>query len=125
MLFTNTIVVASFGSAPLSRENQKLDDLLGYLKANWNSIYGSRSLKSKVDADTVKSYAEDLKNLLEEAEIAESRAFLRSFIKRIVINGGNATIYYNLPMPPYGKRKQSIGVLPIDTPGGAKMIFPH
>ncbi len=37
-----------------------------------------------------------------------------------MINGGNATIYYNLPMPPDGKRRQSVGVLSIDTPGGAE-----
>jgi site-specific DNA recombinase len=78
----------------------------------------------QVDVDTVKSYAEDLKNLLEEAEIAESKAFLRSFIKRIVINESEAVIHYSLPMP-RGEQTQLVGVLPIDTPGGPKMIFPH
>jgi len=34
-----------------------------------------------VDAEVIKSYARDLKSLLEEADIAESKAFLRSFIK--------------------------------------------
>ena len=27
-------------------------------------------------------------------------------------------MHYNLPMPPDGKKKHSVGVLPIDTPGG-------
>ncbi len=76
--------------------------------------------KPYVDADLVRSYAEDLKSLLEESDFAESKAFLRSFIKKIVISGEKATIYYNLPMPPDRKKKQQIGVLPIVTLGGAE-----
>ncbi len=60
----------------------------------------------------------DLKSLLEESNFAESKAFLRSFIKKIVISGEKAAIYYNLPMPPDRKKKQQIGVLPIVTFGG-------
>jgi len=74
--------------------------------------------KQQVDVVLVKSYAQDLKSLLGEADFTESKAFLRSFIKRIVLDGENATIHYNLPMPPDGKKKQSVGVLPIDTLGG-------
>ena len=51
------------------------------------------------------TYAEDLKSLLEESDFAESKAFLRSFIKKIVISGEKATIYYNLPMPQIERRK--------------------
>ena len=50
----------------------------------------------------------------------ESKAFLRSFIRRIVVNQDEVTISYNLPVPPDGKNKQKMGVLPIDTPGGAE-----
>ena len=39
-----------------------------------------------VDVEIVRSYANDLRSLLEEANIAESKAFLRSFVKRIEIN---------------------------------------
>ncbi len=73
----------------------------------------------QVDVEVVKSYAEDLRSLLGEASFTESKTFLRSFIERIVIDGKKAVIDYHLPMPPDGKRRQSIGVLPIDTPGGA------
>jgi site-specific DNA recombinase len=72
-----------------------------------------------VDVGAVKSYAQDLGDLLEETGFTKSNTLLRSFIKRIVINGDRATIYYKLPMPPDGKKKQSAGILPIDTPGGA------
>ncbi len=73
-----------------------------------------------VDADIVKSYAEDLKSLLKEADITESKAFLRSFIKRVEINNRQAVIHYNLPVPLYQGEKLSAGVLPIDTLGGAE-----
>jgi len=59
-----------------------------------------------------------MRSLLEIADFTERKISLRSFIKRIVVNKKQVTIYYNLPMPPDDK-KQSIGVLPIVTPGGA------
>jgi len=36
-----------------------------------------------------------------------------------VVNGEEATIYYNLPVPPDGRKKREVEVLPIDTSGGA------
>ncbi len=72
-----------------------------------------------VDIELIKSYAEDLRGLLEEVGHIEYKAFLRSFVKRIIIDGQTAVIQYNVPMPPDGKRKQKVEVLPIDTLGGA------
>jgi hypothetical protein len=71
-----------------------------------------------MDAEVIKSYVRDLKSLLEEADIAESKTFLRSFIKRIEIDKSQAVVHYNLPMPPEGKMRESLGVLPINTPSG-------
>jgi hypothetical protein len=65
-----------------------------------------------VELETVKAYAQDLRNLLEEADFIQSKTFLRSFVKKVIINGDKAKIQYRLPMPPDGKRNQSIGVLP-------------
>lgn len=59
----------------------------------------------EVDLDIVRSYVRDLKSLLEESDITESKAFLRSFIKRIEINKNEARVYYNLPLPQGEKRK--------------------
>jgi site-specific DNA recombinase len=71
-----------------------------------------------VDVETVKAYARDLKCLLEEADFVESKAFLRSFIKRIEIDGENAKVHYILPMPPDRGMRESLGVLPMVTSGG-------
>ena len=72
-----------------------------------------------VDAHTIKSYAEDLKSLLDEADITESKAFLRSFVKRVEINKSEGVIQYKLPVPPNWSNRQSVEVLPIDNSGGA------
>ncbi len=75
-----------------------------------------------VEVEAVKTYAQDLRNLLEEGDFTQSKTFLRSFVKKVTINGDKAKILYRLPMPPDGKRTQSVGVLPIDTPGGDRGI---
>jgi site-specific DNA recombinase len=72
-----------------------------------------------VDVEIVKSYAQDLRSLLEEADFTQSKTFLRSFVKRIIIDGDKVKIQYRIPMPPDGKKIQWVGVLPITTPSGA------
>ena len=74
----------------------------------------------QVDVAVVKSYANDLRSLLEEAELTERKAFLRSFIERIEVNGSEATIRYRLPLPQGGGTHNRVSVLPIDTLGGVK-----
>ena len=64
----------------------------------------------------------DLRNLLEESEVAQRKAFLRSFVKKIVVDKAKVKLYYNLPVPPDGKKMETVGVLPIDTPSGDRGI---
>lgn len=71
-----------------------------------------------VDEAMVKSYVQDLRGLLEEAEVLERRAFLRSFVKRIEVNKGQVTIDYRLPLPQSGKANEPSAVLPTVTFGG-------
>ena len=76
----------------------------------------------EVDIDIVKSYMRDLKSLLEESDITERKAFLRSFIKRIEIDKDKATVHYHLPLPNSENGKVAAEVLPIVTPGGDRGI---
>jgi tRNA G37 N-methylase TrmD len=71
-----------------------------------------------LEAEIVKDYAQDLRNLLEEGDFTQSKTFLRSFVIKVIISGDKAKIQYRLPMQPDGKRTQSAEVLPIDTLGG-------
>jgi hypothetical protein len=45
-----------------------------------------------VEAEAGKSYAQDLRSLLEEGDFTQSKNFLCSFMKKVVINGGKAKI---------------------------------
>jgi len=71
----------------------------------------------KVDVATVKCYAQDLRTLIEEAELVERKTFLRSFIKRIVVDKDQVTLLYKLPTPKKETLKEETAVLSIVTPG--------
>ncbi len=75
-----------------------------------------------VDDERIKAHARDLKMILEEADLTTSKAFLKTFIKRIEIKGNEATIRYTLPVSPQGKTSDTVPVLPIDTPSGDRGI---
>ena len=53
----------------------------------------------------IRDYVDDLKALLEEADNAERKTFLRSFVKRIVVDNDRVTLEYKLPVPPANERK--------------------
>lgn len=72
----------------------------------------------QLEIDAVRVYAADLWNVIEESEVAQRKAFLRSFVKKIVVDKEMVKLYYNLPVPPDGRRMETVGVLPIDTPSG-------
>ena len=71
----------------------------------------------QINKAKVKVYAQDMRKLLEEVEFTEKKAFLRSFIKRIVVNKEKVTIQYNLPLPIQGKLNTKKEVLSIGTYG--------
>ena len=107
-----------------------LDDLsprIRELKARQDELTKTRVLveaemvargAEQIDAAMVKAYARDLRDLLEEADFTERKAFLRSFIKRIEVDKEQVTVYYDLPLPQDGRAKEETAVLPIATPGG-------
>ena len=51
------------------------------------------------DANTVTSYAKDMKDFLNESELTERRAFIQSFVKDIIVVPGDALLKYTVPMP--------------------------
>ena len=58
--------------------------------------------------------------LLDEGDFTQSKTFLRSFVKKIIVDGDRVKIEYRLPMPADGKMVMSLGVLPIERGGGAE-----
>ena len=63
--------------------------------------------------DIVRSYAADLRNLLTCSELAERRAFIRSFVKEVRVTGDDVVLTYTMPLMSNGSSVDKIGVLPI------------
>ena len=72
---------------------------------------------------TVQAYASDLRNILEESDFTDRKAFLRSFIKKIVVYGERVVVTYKLPQRTPGVSNEIEEVLPIDNVGGPKGYF--
>jgi site-specific DNA recombinase len=83
---------------------------------------GIKDRLDAVDTELIKSYAADLLSLLTEGDITQSKAFLRSFIQKIVVGGDKATIHYKLPVPVQWPEYEEVGVLPIVPPSGDRGI---
>ena len=50
-------------------------------------------------ADTIAAYATEMNGFLKTSEITETRSFVRSFVKAILVSPGRATIHYAIPTP--------------------------
>jgi len=70
----------------------------------------------------VKEYVADLKYLLEETDNAERKTFLRSFVKRIIVDSDRVTVEYKLPVLPLNEKKKTV-VLPTVKLGGAEVTI--
>ncbi len=50
-------------------------------------------------ADTIATFAQDMGEFLRTSEVTETRAFVRSFVKQVLVGPGQAVIHYTLPTP--------------------------
>ena len=72
------------------------------------------------DLETITSYVDDLRDLLNRGSIVERRSFIRSFVKEIVVIGKEATLHYSMLTPPERLVLEKEGVLPTVQYGGPK-----
>ena len=72
--------------------------------------------------DVVRSYVEDLRNLLNRSELAERRAFIRSFIKEVKVTGNDVLVSYTVPVTPNEVSEEELGVLSTVHYGGRYWI---
>ena len=49
------------------------------------------------DVNMIAAYAKDMRDFLDESELAERRAFIQSFVKEIVVTPGDALLRYTIP----------------------------
>ncbi len=50
-------------------------------------------------ADTIAAFAEEMSEFLKTSELTETRAFVNSFVKEVVVKPGKAAVIYTLPTP--------------------------
>ena len=53
-------------------------------------------------------YVCDMRSLLQESSRAERKAFIKSFVKEIVVTGEEAVLRYTLPLPPEGGEAETL-----------------
>ena len=70
------------------------------------------------DLKTVKSYANDLRDTLDDGSLSDRRAFIRSFVQEITVTKHEIQLKYTLPLLPDGLTEERMGVLPIVRYGG-------
>ena len=50
-------------------------------------------------ADVIAAFAKDMSEFLKTSELTETKAFVRSFVKEVLVRPGGATIIYTIPTP--------------------------
>ena len=50
-------------------------------------------------ADTIATFAEEMSDFLKTSELTDTRAFVHSFVKEVVVKPGRAAIVYSIPTP--------------------------
>ena len=98
------------------------DRYQGVNHSHLTELLAEREGIEPVDSDAVRAYAQDLKTLLEEADIVQRKSFIKTFVKRIEVDGGKVVVRYKLPLPDEGRGLSETSVLPIETFGGAEGI---
>jgi site-specific DNA recombinase len=103
--------------APRIKQLKSRQDELSKARIMMEAEMATKSVEP-LDAVRVKEYVHDLAALLMETDIIRSKSFLRSFIEKIVIHGGEGKIYYKLPVPSKWQEQEEFSVLPIEPPSG-------
>ncbi len=83
---------------PRIREHRERQERLEASAAEARSMLSQRR-EVLDDVETITAYANDMSAFLRTSELTESRAFIESFVKEIVVSPGNAVVRYSIPMP--------------------------
>ena len=80
------------------REHKQRSEQLELAAAEMHKALAAR--RQLLDnADVVAGFAEDMSEFLLTSDVTETKAFIRTFVKRITVRPGRAVIRYTIPMP--------------------------
>jgi site-specific DNA recombinase len=92
----------------------------------WELEWQLKSRKVELsDMTTITNYVNELRDLLNGSSIAERKSFIKSFVKEIVVTGGQVKIEYTIPIGDKGFSQESLAVPHIVRFGGADGIRTH
>lgn len=103
------IETGTFDLKDISPRLKNLNDEISTIEAQKNELIKKNNSQQGfyVNDDEMRPYVEDLRETLLQGTIADRRAFMRTFIKRIEVDYPEATIEYTLPMPQKIKARTS------------------
>ncbi|MAE11285.1 MAG: hypothetical protein CL876_05165 [Dehalococcoidales bacterium] len=78
-----------------------------------------------IEPRIVLDYVKDLKEFLDESNIFERRAFLRSFVESIDVDDYQITLNYTLPLPLDNAKQETFSVLVIVPTGPPRVTVPR
>ena len=107
--------------APRIKELKQKRDLLLRARSETQETLASGQMEL-VNRELVLVYLRDLNGVLELGTVAERRAFLRTFVQSIEKHNSQVTIHCTLPIPPERAPVDLLGVLDLDSLGGAEGI---
>lgn len=110
--------------APRIREVRSKVEMLSKAKAEVEEARCAHKAQ-ELDMETVLEYVKDLRHLLGESPIMEQKAFLKSFVQSIEINGPEVTVNYTVPLPPDKATRETVRVLDFIPHGEPNMTFRH
>ena len=84
--------------APRIREHRERERKLQESVRSTKGMLSERRVRLD-DVEIIAAFAKDMSEWLQESELTERRAFIRSFVKEIVVAPGEARLRYTIPMP--------------------------
>ena len=87
----------TFGAKPI-REHRERKEKLEIAAEEARALLKER--RQFLDsADTIATFAEEMSEFLKTSELTETKAFVGSFVKEVVVKPGRAAIVYSIPTP--------------------------
>ena len=103
--------------APRIQTLRSREDQLQAVRLDLDDALAQRKIEL-VDADVVRSYVENLRDVLSDSSLVEQKAFIRSFVKEVRVTGKEVLLTYTMPLPPEGSLQETAGVLDTVQYGG-------
>ncbi|MFC1994721.1 recombinase family protein [Chloroflexota bacterium] len=104
--------------APRIQALRQQEDQLQAARLNLEYLLADRGIQL-ADEEVVRSYVDDLREVLANSSIPEQKAFIRSFVKEVRVSGKEVVLTYTIPLPPEGTLQEPAAVLDTVHYGGA------